>query len=92
MTRVHPPAFRGIVFAAAAFAAWPVFAEGPITAVPPAAYRGRPSTQKAAPVDDAAAAGDACSAIALPEPTAVERATLRDRNARRGRRATRPLS
>ena len=80
MTRAHPPAFRGIVFAVAAFAAWPAFTEGAITAVPPAAYRA-PSTQKAAPVTMMLPQGSPAARVALPEPTAAERASLRARNA-----------
>jgi len=80
MTRAHPPAFRGIVFAVAAFAAWPAFTEGAITAVPPAAYRA-PSTQKAAPVTMMLPQGAPAARVALPEPTAAERASLRARNA-----------
>jgi hypothetical protein len=80
MTRARPPAFRGVVFAVAAFAAWPAFAEAAITAVPPAAYRA-PSTQKSAPVTMMLPQGAPAARVALPEPTAAERASLRARNA-----------
>jgi hypothetical protein len=75
----HPPALLGIV-CAAAFAALPAFADVPITAVPPAAYRA-PATPKAAPVAMMLPQGAAALRVALPEPTAAERASLRARNA-----------
>ena len=80
MTRVHRPALRGIVFAAAMSVAATVFAQGLITAVPPAAFR-PPTTEKAAVATMLLPQATPALRITLPEPTAVERATLRDRNA-----------
>ena len=88
MTRVHRPALRGIVFAAAMSVAATVFAQGLITAVPPAAFR-PPTTEKAAVATMLLPQATPALRITLPEPTAVERATLRDRNAPREANATR---
>ena len=48
MTIARSPAVRGMLFAAAALAAWPALAAAAITAVPPAANRIAP-TLKSAP-------------------------------------------
>ena len=83
MTRVHRPALRGIVFAAAMSVAATVFSQGLITAVPPAAFR-PPTTEKAAVATMLLPQATPALRITLPEPTAVERATLRARNASPG--------
>lgn len=80
MTRVHPAALRGIVLAVAAFVVWPALTQAAITAVPPAAYR-TPSTLKAAPVAMMLPQGAPAARVALPEPTAAERALLPAHNA-----------
>lgn len=76
-----------------AAAAMPAFADVPITAVPPAHYR-PPALETSAPAieNSTPAIGKSAATfllapsapawrVALPEPTAAERATLRDRNA-----------
>src|SRR4051812_38641178 len=80
MTKAHPPGLRGILFAVAALAVWPAFAAPPITAVPPAAYR-EPPTLKTAPVAMLLPGAAPATRVALPEPTAAERAALPLRNA-----------
>ena len=59
-----------------------VFAQVPITAVPPAGYRGRRS-QKPRRATMLLPQATPALRIALPEPTAAERASLRDAQRRR---------
>lgn len=80
MTIARSPAVRGMLFAAAALAAWPALAAAAITAVPPAANRTAP-TLKSAPAALLLPSNAPATRIALPEPTAAERASLRARNA-----------
>ena len=90
MTDVHSRARACIVFATLLAATVPVCAQVPITAVPPADYRGRP-VAKAAPAEMTLPRVAPALRIALPEPTAAERASLRTRNATKaasGRKAT----
>ena len=80
MTKVERPAKRGVVFIAALGAATVVSAQHLITAVPPAPYRA-PAIEKAASVTMQLPATSPALRIALPEPSASERASLRSRNA-----------
>ena len=82
MTKPQRPAQRGVVFIAA-FCAATVASAQLITAMPPAPYR-VPALEKAAPVTLQLPASSPSLRIALPEPTAAERASLRARNAASG--------
>jgi lysyl endopeptidase len=90
-----PVRMRAIIATALAAVALPAFADAPITAVPPADYR-PPAVAKSSPAGGTSSPVVAMSAptvlllapsapawrVALPEPTAAERATLQARNAR----------
>ncbi len=80
MTDVHSRVRACIVFATLLAATVPASAQVPITAVPPADYRGRP-VAKAAPAEMTLPRAAPALRIALPEPTAAERASLKTRNA-----------
>src|SRR6478752_461932 len=71
---------RSIAVAATFLVAIPAFADKPITAVPPADYRPR-AVEKVAPAAMLLAPGAPAWRVALPEPSAAERASLRARNA-----------
>jgi hypothetical protein len=75
---------RACVAMATAFAAFCAYADVPITAVPPASFRGMSSDKTVVPKMTLAPTAPALR-IALPEPTAAERDVLRQRN-----RASRP--
>lgn len=79
-----------IAFAMAAALALPVFAEVPITAVPPAEYRA-PPVARSAPSRMALAPTAPARRITLPEPTGTERAALKALNANRTARNGRML-
>lgn len=76
LTRMH----RWIAAAATFIVAIPAFADTPITAVPPADYRPR-AMEKAVPATMLLAPGAPARRVALPEPSAAERASLNARNA-----------
>ena len=90
MTEVHLRVRACIAFATGVLAAVPAFADVPIIAVPPASYRG-PAVAKAAPAGMVLPQAAPAWRIALPEPTAAERASLKAHNvpkAARGGKAT----
>ena len=81
MTRAHPPASRGIVFAVAAFAAWPAFAEAADHRGAAGRVSGTVDAEGGARHDAAAAPARLQRAIALPEPTAARARVASARNA-----------
>ena len=85
MTEVHSRWGARAAIAAAAMAALPAFAGVPVTAVPPADYR-PPATLKAAPAKMALPPAAPGWRVALPEPSAAERALLTARNATKASR------
>ena len=76
-----PGCIRAVVASALVACALPAFADVPITAVPPADYHARGNEKVREPTQFLLAAGASGLHIALPAPTAAERATLAARNA-----------
>jgi len=71
---------RAAIATAIVVAALPAFAQVPITAVPPADFRPR-TAEKAAPAQLLLAPGASAWRVALPQPSAVELASLKAKNA-----------